>query len=173
MTDLIMTKQPPRYQRWLDRLGMSASTICAVHCLALPFLLSVLPAIGLGFLGGHTFELIMIATSITIAAVSLGRSYTVHGKLNPLMMMISGAVLLVFNFVGHESHTPLVETLHPYIAGFAGLMIASAHWINLRLCKHCEVCVHDHDHQHPNATQGPEANGSNEKARAEYEEVGA
>lgn len=137
-----------RYERVLDRLGVSASTLCAIHCAAVPFLVSVLPAIGLGFLGGHTFELVMIATSIGIATFSLGSSYRVHRRLNPLMMMASGALLMVSNFVGHESHSPLVEDLHPYIAAFAGLMIAGAHWLNMRLCKHCEICVHDEHTEH-------------------------
>jgi hypothetical protein len=134
--------------RIFDRLGFSASTLCAIHCAAMPFVVSVLPALGLGFLGGGAFELAMIAVSIIIASFSLGSSYRVHGKLNALMVMTSGGMLLVFNFFGHESHSALVETLHPYIAAFAGLMIASAHWINMRLCKSCEVCEHDHDHTH-------------------------
>lgn len=135
-----------RYNYALDRLGLSASTLCAIHCAAMPFLVSVLPALGLGFLGGGTFELAMIGVSISIASLSLGSSYKLHRKLNPLMIMVSGGMLLVFNFFGHESHTELMESLHPYIAAFGGLMIASAHWINMRLCSNCEVCEHDHEH---------------------------
>ena len=137
-----------RFQRAADRIGLSASTICAIHCAAMPLMLSALPTLGLGFLAEGAFELAMIATSIIIAAVSLGSSYRVHRKLNPILMMISGGVILVFNFFGHESHSPLMETLHPYIAAFAGLMIASAHWVNMRLCSSCDVCAHDHDHAH-------------------------
>ena len=137
-----------KHLRLFDRLGVSASTLCAIHCAAMPFAMSVLPALGLGFLGGGAFELAMIAVSILIASFSLGSSYRIHGRLNALMVMTSGAMLLVFNFFGHESHSELVETLHPYIAAFAGLMIASAHWINMRLCKSCEVCEHDHEHPH-------------------------
>ena len=76
------------------------------------------------------------------AALSLGSSYKVHRRLNPILMMISGGVILLFNFFGHESHSDLMESLHPYIAAFAGLMIASAHWVNMRLCSSCEVCAH-------------------------------
>lgn len=137
-----------KYQPVLDRLGVSASTLCAIHCAAMPFLLSILPAIGLGFLANSGFEIGMIATSIIIGAVSLGSSYRLHRKLNALMIMASGSMLLLFNFFGHESHSHLTETLHPYIAAAAGLMIASAHWINMRLCDSCDRCAHDHDHDH-------------------------
>ncbi len=135
-----------RFQRTFDRLGFSASTICAIHCAAMPLLLSILPALGLGFLAEGTFELVMIATSIGIAAISLGTSYRVHRRINPILMMISGGMILVFNFFGHDSHSELMEMLHPYIAAFAGLMIASAHWVNMRLCSNCEVCEDGHDH---------------------------
>ncbi len=138
-----------RYQPLFDRLGFSASTLCAIHCAAMPFLLSILPAIGLGFLAHSGFEIAMIAISITIGVVSLGSSYRLHRKINALMMMASGAMLLLFNFFGHETHSPLIETLHPFIAAAAGLMIASAHWVNMRLCSSCDQCAHDeHDHAH-------------------------
>lgn len=138
-----------RYQRAFDRLGFSASTICAIHCALLPLLLSVLPTLGLGFLAHGAFEIIMISTSIVIAAVSLGGSYRIHRKLNPILMMISGGIILVFNFFGHESHAEIIEPLHPYIAAFAGLMIAGAHWVNMRLCSNCNACVHDHAKAEP------------------------
>jgi hypothetical protein len=137
-----------KYQPLLDRLGVSASTLCAIHCAAMPFLLSILPAIGLGFLANTAFEIAMIATSIAIGTISLGSSYRLHRRLNALMMMASGGMLLIFNFFGHESHSAMTETLHPYIAAVAGLMIASAHWINMRLCDSCDHCAHEHGHEH-------------------------
>jgi MerC mercury resistance protein len=159
--------------RLFDRLGFSASTLCAIHCAAMPFLVSVLPALGLGFLGGGAFELAMIAVSIIIATFSLGSSYRLHGRLNALMVMTSGAMLLVFNFFGHETHSELVETLHPYIAAFAGMMIASAHWINMRLCRSCEVCEHehdhaDHDHTHTHSPAAPEHSETHVHADGTY-----
>ncbi|MBS1914089.1 MAG: MerC domain-containing protein [Bacteroidetes bacterium] len=148
-----------RYQQLLDRFGVSASTLCAIHCAAVPFLISILPAVGLGFLGGRAFELSMIGISTVLATFSLGSSYRVHRKLNPLMMMSTGIMLMLFNVVGHESHTELAETLHPYLAALGGLMIASAHWLNMRLCRQCDLCdekcdvahhqAGEHSHAHP------------------------
>ncbi|MEO6048717.1 MAG: MerC domain-containing protein [Candidatus Kapaibacterium sp.] len=166
---MMNTNTLSRHRRFLDRLGVSASTLCAIHCVAMPLLLSTLPAIGLGFLAHGTFELVMIAVSITIAAISLGGSYKLHRRLNALMMMASGGMLLVFNFFGHESHAPLIETLHPYIAGFAGLMIASAHWINMRLCTSCERCEHDHAHDHAHDHQHGEACDHSPRKHSEAE----
>lgn len=126
---------------------MSASTICAIHCVALPFALTFLPVFGIGFLAHGTFEIVMISISLLIGSISLGSSYRVHGRLNPILMMISGVSILLFNFFGHGSHIGLAETLHPYLAGFGGLMVAAAHRVNMKLCASCDICAHDHAHE--------------------------
>lgn len=130
----------------LSRLGLSASTICAIHCMAMPFLLGVLPTLGLGFLASGWFELAMIGISVVLGAITLGTSYRLHQKINPIVLLTSGVVVLLFNFFGHDSHSELAETLHPYIAAFGAMMIATSYYINNRLCKACERCEHDHTH---------------------------
>jgi len=108
--------------------------------MALPLLLSVLPAVGLGFLVDSVFEGGMILVATTIAVVSMTRSWRHHRRLNALMVMSAGVVLLSINFYAHESHSPLFEDLHPWIAGVGGLLIATAHWINIGLCRSCPAC---------------------------------
>ena len=135
-----------RTSQLLGRLGLSASTICAIHCMAMPFLLGVLPTLGLGFLASGWFELAMIGISVVLGAITLGTSYRLHQKINPIVLLTSWVVVLLFNFFGHESHSELAETLHPYIAGFGAMMIATSYYINNRLCKACERCEHDHAH---------------------------
>jgi hypothetical protein len=159
-----MSKLSTLSHRQLDRLGFSASTICAIHCAVMPFALSVLPVLGLGFLAHGTFELVMILISATIGTVSLTTSYRLHRKLNPILIMISGAVILLFNFFGHDSHSALAETLHPYLAAFGGLMIATAHRINMRLCDSCDRCAHDHEHAHEHEAAGAQGIGDAEEA---------
>ena len=39
-----------------DKFAVSASTVCAVHCIGLPFLLSVFPAIGTTFFGEESLS---------------------------------------------------------------------------------------------------------------------
>jgi hypothetical protein len=86
----------------------------------------------------------MIGLSIVVGAVSLGSSYRTHRTLNPLLMMMSGAVVLVFYVIGPESHSALAETLHPYLGGLGGMMILFAHRVNMRLCASCRSCAHEH-----------------------------
>ena len=135
-----------RTRRALDRIGMSASLLCAVHCAALPLALVVLPLAGAHILLDGTIELVMIVVAATVGVAGLGSSYRVHRRLNPLMMMAAGAAILIANVVGHDSHAVTTESLHPYIAAVGGMMIAFAHRINMRLCDDCERCAHDHTH---------------------------
>lgn len=73
--------------------------------MAMPFLLGVLPTLGLGFMASGLFEIVMIGISVVIGVVTLSTSYRVHRQINPIIMMASGVVVLLFNFVGHESHS--------------------------------------------------------------------
>jgi hypothetical protein len=46
----------PKLTSKLDRIGMTASTACAIHCAAVPLLITSLPLIGLGFLANPWVE---------------------------------------------------------------------------------------------------------------------
>ena len=45
---------PP--QAWRDWLGIGASVLCAIHCAAMPFVVGLLPLIGLSFLADPAFQ---------------------------------------------------------------------------------------------------------------------
>jgi hypothetical protein len=45
---------------WLDATGATASWLCAVHCIVLPFAVSLLPIVGLSFLLDEKTERIFI-----------------------------------------------------------------------------------------------------------------
>ena len=61
-----------------DRVGATASFLCAVHCAALPFVIAILPALGLSFLADHRFERIFIACASALALAALIRGYRRH-----------------------------------------------------------------------------------------------
>ncbi|MGH8115222.1 MAG: MerC domain-containing protein [Rhodanobacteraceae bacterium] len=60
-----------RFATLVDRVGATASFACAVHCVALPFVLALLPLVGLGFLAGHTFERVFVACAALLASASI------------------------------------------------------------------------------------------------------
>lgn len=111
----------------LDRIGMTASTFCAIHCAVVPFIISVLPLWGLGFLAEEWMEISMIVLSLAIGSWSLGISWMKHRKITALLIFICG---FFFIAIGHLfGHGSTEHLLLP--AG--GLTIALAHFINWKL----------------------------------------
>ena len=55
----------------LDRLGIWVSGLCALHCLALPVVVPLLPLIGSSFFAQLWFERTILTISLIIGAVAL------------------------------------------------------------------------------------------------------
>ncbi len=120
----------------LDRIGITASTLCAIHCALVPVFLTTLPLLGLDFLANGWVEISMILLSIVLGTFSLGMSYRKqHRKLWPFVVLFSGFALIG---LGHFSG---IETIEPILIPLGGLMVAGSHLLNWRLNK---VCTHIH-----------------------------
>ncbi|AMP99185.1 hypothetical protein AY601_2291 [Pedobacter cryoconitis] len=121
----------------LDRLGMTASTLCAVHCALVPIFLTTLPLLGLEFLSNEWVEISMIIVSVILGTLSLSMSYRKqHHKLFPFLVLFSGFALIA---TGHFSG---IESLEPILIPLGGFTVAAAHLVNWRLnrsCTHHEI----------------------------------
>lgn len=119
----------------LDKLGMSASLICAIHCALAPLVLPIMALWGLGFIWGEAFEIGMLLFALAVGVFSLTKSYrNVHRKFYPIYFLVGGIGLIVI------SHTSLPHELEPIVLPLGALVIVFAHWLNYRLCKQCPVC---------------------------------
>ncbi|WP_316794054.1 MerC domain-containing protein [Pedobacter frigoris] len=114
----------------LDQLGMTASIACAIHCAALPFFITTLPLMGLGFLAHSWVELTMIGISLIIGIWSLSSSYPKHKKIVPVLVLIIGFLLIGSgHYVIHELESVLIP--------LGGFTIAFAHFINWKYSRSC------------------------------------
>lgn len=124
-----------------DRLGVSVSVICAIHCLFFPVLIAVLPlASGTLFLSEwlHPLFIALIAPTVYFA------SKRSHFDPAITRLLVSGLVLIVAGWlIGH------------YWLGFwveAGLTLSGSvlliygHWLNYR---HHRVCTNRSHQHHP------------------------
>ena len=130
----------------LDRVGMFVSTACAVHCAALPLLLTVA---GLGWLGDERFEWSIIIFSFAVASVRLFHSFfEQHRRRDALYLFLLGAAFIL------AAKSELLEFSHAeaVLMTIGGSSIAFAHWRNHQLCGACGVvgadgqssCGHSH-----------------------------
>lgn len=111
-----------------DRVAATASLLCAVHCAALPFALALLPAIGLGLLGGHGFDVGFVAFAALLATSTLTRGYQQHRRRRALLLAASGFLLLLAGLLCSSE-----RVWHPLLMVLGGALVASAHLLNLRL----------------------------------------
>ena len=126
-----------------DKTGIAVSWLCAVHCLAMPFIISFLPLLGISFLAHEGIEYIIIGISVAVALISLLPAYfKQHRKIRTLLLFVSGICFVIFaDLLFEESLTGKVV----FVLTGASL-VTSAHFINRRLCRNCQNCEEIHYH---------------------------
>lgn len=139
----VMPAPPATNRRFavaVDRVGATASLLCAVHCALLPFVLAMLPLVGLGFLGGHAFERVFVVCAAVLASTSILAAYRRHRRPHALFLMVPGIGLLLFGVLVDIDVHIAVHTAS-VVAG--GVLVASAHLANLALSRRRDLlCDH-------------------------------
>ena len=64
----------------LDRAGAAASFLCALHCAVMPFVITALPLLGLGFLASEPVEWALLGCSGILGALSLCVGFREHRR---------------------------------------------------------------------------------------------
>jgi hypothetical protein len=133
--------RPPTSRAWqiADRFGAIASFLCAIHCAALPFVLALLPLVGLEFLADHRIERAFVVFACALALLTLVNGYRRHRRPGSLMLAFPGLSLLLLGVSVAEQY-PIA--LHSVLVTCGGVLLASAHFVNLRL-DHRRAHVHD------------------------------
>lgn len=135
------------FAHFADRVGATASFLCALHCAALPFVLALLPALGLGFLADHGFERGFIVCASGFALATLAYGYRRHRASRAFGFLLPGLTLLWLGGFVFDTHSGV--GWHSLLVALGGSGIALAHLTNLRLVHGHEqgvCCEHDHDH---------------------------
>lgn len=128
----------------LDFIGFSASIACAVHCALLPFLISSLPFLGLGFLDHPWIEYSVVFLSFVLAVLALSYGYRRHHKkLSPIILVIVGFLTIGYGLLWGP------ESLEPVITPLGAVLVGMAHYVNWVKIKtsdvefpHCENHTH-------------------------------
>lgn len=125
----------PTLTRIADRFGVTASSLCAIHCALLPAVVALLPALGLGFLAEQGFERGFIACASVLALTTVSIGFRRHRSARAFWFLIPGiGLLFVGGFVGFDHTAAAAGNLgHAIAVSLGGTLVASAHWINLRV----------------------------------------
>lgn len=72
----------------MEKVGFYLSVACAIHCVATPLLVTLLPFLGSSFIGNHSWEIWFIGGSLVLAGVILFNDYLKHKNLIPMALLI-------------------------------------------------------------------------------------
>lgn len=117
----------------LDKTAIGLSLACALHCLLLPILLTIIPALTTNLLGSENFHQWMLIAVLPTSLIALTLGCKRHRQLYVLALGLLGLGVLVLTSI--FTHTLLDETGEK-IASLAGaVIIAYSHWRNHSLCQ--------------------------------------
>lgn len=120
----------------LDKIGITATSLCALHCILLPVILPALPLLGLSFLADHEWEHVFLLITAVLGSIALLSGFKrYHRKLYPFYLLLIGVGIY---WIKHD----FAEDLQPYFIILGASLIVGAHMINLKLCNSCKQC-HD------------------------------
>ncbi|CAN5503969.1 hypothetical protein BH11CYA1_BH11CYA1_44950 [soil metagenome] len=126
----------------LDNLGIFASVLCLIHCLAMPFVVAAIPFIGMKWqwLQSETTENVLIAFIVGFAVFAIIPGYRAHKKPIALAGLTIGLALVAAVAV-LRGHFPANFEL-PLIS-VGNLLLVGTHLLNRKLT-HGSFLAHSH-----------------------------
>jgi len=124
-----------------DKLGLSLSALCAIHCLFVPVLIALLPLSPVALTIEHWMHplfAVLIAPTIFYAVRRSHFNRRIVGLLTIGFVFVLAGWLVGDYWLGHEFET--VSTL------IGSIFLILGHWQNYR---HHQTCSNDTHHHHP------------------------
>lgn len=127
-----------RSTEFSQRLGVTLSTLCAIHCLAMPVLFATLPVAGSALHDFHWVEFPLIGLGVAIALTGIVKNFRREMNVSaPAILLGLGIVVLTV------SHFALGEHSNAWIGTTIGaLAIAASQLLNIRHARQCDRCEH-------------------------------
>ena len=123
----------------LDRFSIGFSTLCLLHCLAVPVLVSVVPVFATFALADERFHLALVALVVPTSVIALCLGCRLHKSRRILICGFAGVfVLVVAAILGGQHLGEIGETV---LTVLGASVVALAQWFNFRACRACD-CEH-------------------------------
>ncbi len=120
-------------QAMSDKTAISLSILCALHCLALPVLVVMLPSLTAWNLASEEAHLWLLVAVIPISVYALTMGCRKHRQFNIMFLGLIGlALLIIAAWLGHDI---LGEIGEKTILTIGAAVIALSHLLNQRQCR--------------------------------------
>jgi len=123
----------------LDRLAIVGSTLCALHCIAMPVILSVFPSSFTIFFQDERFHQLMVWFVIPSSLIAVFIGCRQHKDLKVLIGASLGLAIIVLTALfGHDYLGEQGEKIATVIGA---ILLAASHIRNYKLCR--KNCAND------------------------------
>ena len=121
-----------------DRLGIAASSACAVHCVLTPVIVAFFPAITNFLPGGEVIHRILAIVIVSMGAMAFLSGYRIHRRKRVLFLMATGMALVLTTATwGEYISSWMVEA---GITLLGSTLLITAHVLNRSFCRNCGLC---------------------------------
>jgi hypothetical protein len=130
----------------LDKIGITTSVLCAIHCTLLPILIVAVPIFSISLFATELFEWVILSLSLILCLFSLCFGFQKHKSFKAFSYAGIGFSLLIIARMLHhhfESNHEFKFDLFNLILLAGGFFVTLSHVINSKLCKKCSVCIKD------------------------------
>jgi len=121
-----------------DKMAISLSFLCALHCLVIPFLVVLLPNLAIIPLEREAFHFWMVVAVIPISLYALMLGCKKHKTPSIVTIGLLGLVCLIGAVMLGESY--LGESGEKLLTVLGATLVALSHYQNYSRCKKIEQC---------------------------------
>jgi hypothetical protein len=126
-------------QEITDKFSISLSMLCAIHCLALPLILILLPSLAALNLDNEAFHTWMLVAVIPTSIYALTMGCKGHQAYSLLFLGALGLILLILALLlGHEI---IGESGEKSLTLLGATFVFIAHWKNISLYQRDKNCA--------------------------------
>ncbi len=126
-------------QTFTDKMAISLSLLCALHCLAFPLLIVLLPSLAALPLNDEAFHIWMVLAVIPTSIYALTMGCKQHKRYHLLTLGCIGLACLVMAVALGE--VLLGEAGEKILTAVGAGIIAYGHYKNYRLCQNQDKCA--------------------------------
>jgi hypothetical protein len=122
-----------------EKLGSSASFICAIHCTLMPIFMTFFPLLGISMFADENLELILLLVSGFSGILTMCFGYKRHKSIKASMYFYVGFGLVALIHTLHE-HLNKSNYVFNLLLIIGSILIIYAYKINKGLCESCKLC---------------------------------
>lgn len=126
-------------QTYFDRFAITLSSICAIHCVALPLVAGLIPLLATTITHGNTlhefwFHQFILIFILPVSIIALIAGYRCHKQLTPILLGAIGLVILATTALFAEyliSQQFISDSGETLLTIFGGIVHAIGHIANI------------------------------------------